>query len=821
MLSAIRKIGSALGRVSSLFAGFTKIPLRAQVFLGFAVALLCAVGIGAFSYTAADKTRRSVSLSNATTDVLGGLPGLLSDLSVYRESASPFQAGIVRDGLSKNADAIAQVAEFAPEAAELLLTDMASVQSQFEDFVQAQVQRDRSIQELDKLSGEFNDRTANFASGFDLARGEQQLKVININTAVEGLTTAAGLTNEFVSAANEMFPTSPYLMAGLDEAAKADLLGFLARVGGERRTLELIGKGPKFEAQIKKFTQTAADLAAELETAWASGDTESAAFSQLKTKLDDVKSTLASLNERATKAIGRRQKSAGKIQLKLADIETVLREVQSVAAKAAKLDSKLVRFSANHDQEQILVINKALDALGNDIKVIGLSQASERLKSTIIDGYVAESLPEIEKISTAFKALDASMLQIETLTTSLKTSIAKLTAETQALTAQSNGEAFKVSSAAQRDILLAMSIAVIIASLVALSLSRVLNSSIGQITQSMQRLLTGDLSQDIAGLERSDEIGAMAKSVAQFRDREEERLRLEADTHAVTQEREARQQKIEGLIADFRQDIASYLAEVNGDMEQLGNTSLRLTSIAQDNTEQSNDVADSSKDVYQNVQKVVESADKLGEMTTDAGGHVSSTLEKVREALDAVSLANDQIGGLSQAAMRIGDVVQLIQEIAEQTNLLALNATIEAARAGEAGRGFAVVASEVKSLAGQTAKATDEIANQVNEIQSSTGRSVASIESIAAIIAAVNETADVMASSIQEQSESAGTISDDARIAAERTNQVNGNIASVAESSQSTKASADEVRSIAGNASEKIDTVTGRIEDFLKDFSAA
>ena len=87
---------------------------------------------------------------------------------------------------------------------------------------------------------------------------------------------------------------------------------------------------------------------------------------------------------------------------------------------------------------------------------------------------------------------------------------------------------------------------------------------------------------------------------------------------------------------------------------------------------------------------------------------------------------------LNEAAKRIGDVVSLITDIAEQTNLLALNATIEAARAGEAGRGFAVVAGEVKALAGQTAKATEDIAKQIAGMQHATSRSIEAIEAIEA-----------------------------------------------------------------------------------------
>ncbi|QRE76826.1 methyl-accepting chemotaxis protein [Methylobacterium aquaticum] len=132
------------------------------------------------------------------------------------------------------------------------------------------------------------------------------------------------------------------------------------------------------------------------------------------------------------------------------------------------------------------------------------------------------------------------------------------------------------------------------------------------------------------------------------------------------------------------------------------------------------------------------------------------------------------VAGLSDQAQQIGEVVSLIQSIAEQTNLLALNATIEAARAGATGRGFSVVAAEVKALAGQTARATDEIRIRISATQGATREAVAAIGTIqttirdldaisAAIAAAVEEQAVVtreMSGSMQAASHGAGQIAD-------------------------------------------------------------
>ena len=153
----------------------------------------------------------------------------------------------------------------------------------------------------------------------------------------------------------------------------------------------------------------------------------------------------------------------------------------------------------------------------------------------------------------------------------------------------------------------------------------------------------------------------------------------------------------------------------------------------------------------------------------------------------------DKVRGLSEAADRVGEVVQLINDIAGQTNLLALNATIEAARAGDAGKGFAVAASEVKSLANQTTQATESISQQVNAVQSATMEAVGSMDEIVSVINRINETGSGIAAAVEEQSATTGEIAENVQQAAEGAREVSTSILKVNEAANESGSATSDV----------------------------
>ncbi|MBP9753229.1 MAG: hypothetical protein KBD31_05450 [Proteobacteria bacterium] len=170
------------------------------------------------------------------------------------------------------------------------------------------------------------------------------------------------------------------------------------------------------------------------------------------------------------------------------------------------------------------------------------------------------------------------------------------------------------------------------------------------------------------------------------------------------------------------------------------------------------DLSNISSDTETIIQTVLSSAKDLLASVSEISEQVLKATSIAIQAASAAEEADGRVFGLSQTASKISDVVLLIQDIANQTHLLALNATIEAARAGEAGKGFAVVASEVKNLANETAKATDEISNQVSDIQLATKETVEAIKLISNIISDVNNISTSISNAVELQSSATRSI---------------------------------------------------------------
>jgi methyl-accepting chemotaxis protein len=189
-------------------------------------------------------------------------------------------------------------------------------------------------------------------------------------------------------------------------------------------------------------------------------------------------------------------------------------------------------------------------------------------------------------------------------------------------------------------------------------------------------------------------------------------------------------------------------------------------------------------------------------------------------AVDEAQSTSGEMTTLAEIAQKIGDIVKLIQDIAEQTNLLALNATIEAARAGEAGRGFAVVASEVKSLAVQTAKATEAIVGQILAVQGSTTSAVDSIRRITQRMQEIQHYTSAVAASIEQQNAATGNISHNVATAAKASGTVANALTDVAGAAMETRMSAQTVLDTSQSVEAAIDDLRKQLEEFLTSVAA-
>src|SRR5215510_2309173 len=237
-------------------------------------------------------------------------------------------------------------------------------------------------------------------------------------------------------------------------------------------------------------------------------------------------------------------------------------------------------------------------------------------------------------------------------------------------------------------------------------------------------------------------------------------------------EQEERRAELELAISTFRNRIEATLKTVSEHADAMRTTASTLFAASSKTSERADGAVQASNTASDNVDVAAAAAEELLSSINEISRQLSQAHGVVSTAVEEAGTTNDEIGGLANAAQKIGDVVKLIQTVAGQTNLLALNATIEAARAGEAGRGFAVVASEVKSLAIQTARATEDIAAQIAAVQTSTGAAVEAIRRIVERMQEINRHTQAVASSVRQQNAATGEITQNVTSAANGTKDI-------------------------------------------------